>query len=509
MRITLSNNHTLNGKAFTDICDDLSAPLGSTNTSGRGCYPKDFKFTGWHPFCRCFAVSILKTDKEMSEDNKRIMAGEEPSKTSVNSVTDVPKEFTTWIEDNKERILAADVRGTLPYFIKDNATAVSRLIDSPLKSVGVSKVVGTIAGNQAATELSILAKSLGIDIGEPMTFEEANEMRGNPHFAKDKAYRVNCQTCVVANEMRRRGLNVEALPNTKGSALGRLSKRTERAWLDANGNIPISNVVGAQMSPIKWEGEEYYVTYGGRCKNRKQLVSAFESSVTEDGRYHVKWSWKGKAGHIITAERIDGKYRYYDPQNGRIITDFVKYIDNIKLSSGIQWLRVDNLRIDPDVAKEVLTRAGAKARIGGVSASGGTAGYIKYNIIRLRKDALNSNSFEISKSILNVKGLLTSQLYNGKKPLERFINHCKDDDEISAAKFIWHNPDKMHKLRISKLGEGKDLTTQHAQNNIDKKKKRGVVEYVEYEFDYKGRTWLVKTEHHKKGFEQFYHIRKK
>lgn len=55
----LSSNHK------SDICDDLA-----------GSYPKDFKWTGWHPHCRCHAISLLKTHKEMAEDNRRIMAGE-------------------------------------------------------------------------------------------------------------------------------------------------------------------------------------------------------------------------------------------------------------------------------------------------------------------------------------------------------------------------------------------------------------------------------------------------
>lgn len=40
IQIKLSNNHTLNGKPFFDICDEL-----------KGVYPKEFKFTGWHPMC--------------------------------------------------------------------------------------------------------------------------------------------------------------------------------------------------------------------------------------------------------------------------------------------------------------------------------------------------------------------------------------------------------------------------------------------------------------------------
>lgn len=40
IRIRLSNNHTLNGKPFYDICDEL-----------QGDYPKSFMWSGWHPRC--------------------------------------------------------------------------------------------------------------------------------------------------------------------------------------------------------------------------------------------------------------------------------------------------------------------------------------------------------------------------------------------------------------------------------------------------------------------------
>lgn len=126
IEVKLSNNHTLNGRPFMDICDDLA-----------GRYPKTFKFRGWHPFCRCHAVSILKTNEEIMADNKRILEGKEPLETSVNSVTEMPEGFKQWTADNTERILAADGRGTLPYFVTDNATTVATLADIPLKSVGV------------------------------------------------------------------------------------------------------------------------------------------------------------------------------------------------------------------------------------------------------------------------------------------------------------------------------------------------------------------------------------
>ena len=73
-----------------------------------GQYPKDFQFVGWHPSCRCYVIPILQTDDEYwNKDFSR-------------QVSESPDNFKEWLESNKERISAADQRGTLPYFLKDN-----------------------------------------------------------------------------------------------------------------------------------------------------------------------------------------------------------------------------------------------------------------------------------------------------------------------------------------------------------------------------------------------------
>lgn len=100
IEIHLSNNHTCKGRDgkphdFHDICDEL-----------QGKYPKDFKFTGWHPHCRCFATTILKTPDELKS-----------GKPSKSEVKELPSKFKEWYENNKERI---DKAKSLPYFIKDN-----------------------------------------------------------------------------------------------------------------------------------------------------------------------------------------------------------------------------------------------------------------------------------------------------------------------------------------------------------------------------------------------------
>lgn len=116
IEVRLSNNHTIKDakgklRPLTDICDTLA-----------GKYPKDFKFVGWHPQCRCHAVPIMKTQEEIIEDAKRILAGKKPlpPSSSKNYVKEPHEGFSKWAKDNAERIEAARGRDKLPYFVRDN-----------------------------------------------------------------------------------------------------------------------------------------------------------------------------------------------------------------------------------------------------------------------------------------------------------------------------------------------------------------------------------------------------
>ncbi|MCC8153793.1 MAG: hypothetical protein LIP01_05985 [Tannerellaceae bacterium] len=86
-----------------------------------GKYPKDFKFTGWHPQCRCFVVTILASEEEIDKLLDKILADEDTADFhSENKITSLPDNLENWIEANAEKIKDAKERNTLPYFIKDN-----------------------------------------------------------------------------------------------------------------------------------------------------------------------------------------------------------------------------------------------------------------------------------------------------------------------------------------------------------------------------------------------------
>ena len=98
-KVKLSHSHPR-----YDICDEL-----------QGDYPKDFKFTCWHPNCLCYTVPIVMSEDEYwSDDRNKIQ----------NMITEPPENFTKWCSDNASRILDAEEKGNFPYFIKDNKNFV-------------------------------------------------------------------------------------------------------------------------------------------------------------------------------------------------------------------------------------------------------------------------------------------------------------------------------------------------------------------------------------------------
>ena len=107
--VKTSNNHP-----EPDICDDL-----------KGKYPKDFKYTAWHPQCRCYVVPILCTPQEMADLQKKVIAGEDVSRWRSKIQVDVPPQgFVNWVRDNQDRIEAA---ATKPYFIANNKGLVVKI----------------------------------------------------------------------------------------------------------------------------------------------------------------------------------------------------------------------------------------------------------------------------------------------------------------------------------------------------------------------------------------------
>lgn len=149
----------------------------------------------------------------------------------------------------------------------------------------------------------IVEDTLGVQQLQPMTIDKALEGT-NPEYNSSWGYNNNCQRCVQAYEMRRRGYPVEALPKKK------------------------------RNNKIIW-GSESFGNYG---MNQKSFNSGFTFNQTKQqvfdelanapngARYsvYIKWN-KGSDAHVFVAEKVNGVVKYIDPQsNTQNVDDYFK-----------------------------------------------------------------------------------------------------------------------------------------------------------------------------------------
>ena len=323
-----------------------------------GKYPKTFKFTGFHPFCICFATPITMEPENFAD----FLLNDTVPKEQV--ITDIPQGAKDFVRENKDGLQSA-------FWYKDNFTndgglqreIVSQPITNEVIKVSKPKRIKTDAEkndiqkrwedrfvrnfNQAKIE-----QKIGVKKGKEMTFEEANELRGNINYGKASEYSVNCQSCVVANELRRRGYNVTALPNLQktGNIPYELSMRTNWAWIDPKTMV---------MPKKQTAGGIYDITRSGALKSKsiKELTKELVELVKEQGRYHIDFAWKGKnSGHIITLEKLhNGKIIIYDPQTGKM-KNWRELSKEISLRYGVNVLRVDNLLVNTDIIDGIVKK---------------------------------------------------------------------------------------------------------------------------------------------------------
>lgn len=355
IEIRLSNNHTCKGsdgkpRPFTDICDKL-----------QGRYPKDFKFTGWHPHCRCYAISILKTQEEIAEDTRKILNGEKPDGNSVNRVDDVPQEFKDWIADNADRAARSM---SMPYFIKDNMQYVpsefAEIYGSRVPFDSYAEYEAAMQYNKAHANFTPvirknnteLSKLLPVIQGKIMNVTEADGGRCNPNFtlpdARDKGYMHNCQTCTMSYELRRRGFDIEAMPNPVRRGYKKM-REMDKFYSD---------------NSVKWN-DRYLTSDGKRAEyawSRAASITSTDSAklayingqTTAQGRYEVYCAWKVGGAHVFIVERTkDGNLLWFDPQTGRRGGAFDDYLSLMKHDK-IGVLRIDDKPINPKFAERLI-----------------------------------------------------------------------------------------------------------------------------------------------------------
>jgi hypothetical protein len=179
-------------------------------------------------------------------------------------------------------------------------------------------VAGQTASGKSATPFRMLRASHSSD--QDLGNTNPGYYTGNP------AYRQNCQRCVVAYEMRRRGFDVIAKP----------------AIVDATGKLSASDTVAGNYQNLfdglqaRWK----------RCKTAADAISIMDS-YGDNARAEVYVWWAPdhttgaeRGAHVFVAERIGGKTRFIDPQNG--VKDCSNYFTMAR-SSSTMIARIDDL----------------------------------------------------------------------------------------------------------------------------------------------------------------------
>lgn len=293
-------------------------------------WDKYYPPNGWN--CRCTVVQVRKDKYQTSDPAMAMLRGD--------NCTDGAKQKMFRYNPGKTLELFPPKH---PYY-KTSANAKSA-IDGNLTEMYNSGIGGHVPPSLNTLEQKAWIKNehdledILIEQGKPMTHKEANEHHANPNFQKNirNGYSLNCQSCVVAYELRRRGYDVEAFMRVRGNPDNipeKLAYHTELAWrIPETNDIPKKNIVyESSLSDLK-----------------------LNKLIKDPGRYHINWVWKKEGmGHIITCEKFaNGGLRFYDPQIGEIIkwSDVTPYI---KLEDGVGILRVDNLLINMDIVNGIV-----------------------------------------------------------------------------------------------------------------------------------------------------------
>lgn len=152
----------------------------------------------------------------------------------------------------------------------------------------------SIASNAKPAIMDIVERAVGATKGVPIVEKDAIS-GANPNYSAGGAYRINCQRCVQAYELRRRGYDVIAKPKP------------------STGNT------------VTWGSEcftqpgQHQVSWQAFTLSQTEAAVKKELAAAPDGaRYaiYVRWKGRGNGAHVFVAEKSGGVVHYMDPQTG-------------------------------------------------------------------------------------------------------------------------------------------------------------------------------------------------
>lgn len=180
------------------------------------------------------------------------------------------------------------------------------------------------------------AKLIGAPLIQGEHTREDDLRAVNPNFVakRNGVWENNCQRCAIAYEMRRRGIDVEALP----------------AILNGNDDLRYG-IRNGSLNPTGW-GSAFKNAKAVYCgaQTEKEATSKTIRQLEHWGdgaRAIVRVQWSVyPGGHVFIAENVGGNIRFLDPQSGESGVD--RYSTDAQPQK-IYVVRLDKLKIGDNI----------------------------------------------------------------------------------------------------------------------------------------------------------------
>jgi len=155
----------------------------------------------------------------------------------------------------------------------------------------------------------------------------------NPNYGTGAAaLTTNCGNCTVANELRRQGYDVVALPEYGlGKSIDEVADMFDGATVQMAAKLSTTDVASEMIQKV----EQDVLTWG------------------EGARGAIRGEWvTSKKGHLFSLEVRNGIVKYDDSQVGK---ENVKHLERMKPQS-IEYVRLDNTKPNDNVLNSVKNR---------------------------------------------------------------------------------------------------------------------------------------------------------
>ena len=204
-----------------------------------------------------------------------------------------------------------------------------------------TRQTGRWSGSLGGVVPDTLGEAIGTK-GQPNSIAES-VVATNPHHSFDyREYSENCQRCVVAYELNRRGYDVTALPTYKGDTLNRVAYFNpstgtfEGRWKGAFRNAKTENVGSSTPDGVMSNIERKMRSYG------------------DGSRAVVQVFYKSGGGHVFNVENQGGRVVYVEAQTGRM-REAGRTFGSVRTNQ-VNLVRTDNLRISERAKNFVIRR---------------------------------------------------------------------------------------------------------------------------------------------------------